>query len=435
MEHDRAAYKTGIMGEDGMKKRIACIFICIVILLSVPSCSSKKEIDFGFFSGNFNPFTVINTYDYAVTALTQSTLYTEVIEDSDTLILYDAATQGVGLADIYPTNSEDNTYRIYEITLADDIYFSNGDPITAKDVAFSMYVYADLDYYGWSNVGASLIDGLKNYQYRNSRANNVVISDDQIEFELNNPSDATKKYIREKVVLPVLEEEYDWVTRLYTDDAFKGTEAEEHIKLYPEANDLFAFYYSTDKSYVAAKNKTQLINDIADQIGTDYKLLSTIYGSDLSYIAKKQVERALTEQELKNSGEPVNNISGIKIIDDKHLEVRINTVSETQVEMAFGFFVVPFSVYGKGSTFDGNGFVIDTDYVFDKSLKPVGAGPCVFEGYKSGKYVNLSENKHYYKETTFEPDVKLVETGNTNVSPDDKYFITTEDVFIAEFKK
>ncbi len=418
-----------------MKKRIVCILICVAVLLSLGSCSSAKKVDFGFFSGNFNPFTVINTYDFAVTALTQQTLFTEVIDDSDTYILYDAATQGVGIADIYPTNSEDNTYRIYEITLADDIYFSNGDPITAKDVAFSMYAYADLDYYGWSNVGVSLIDGLKNYQYHNSRAQNVIIKDEQLEYELANPSEATKKYLREKVVLPVLEEEYDWVCRLYTDDAFKGTEAEEHMKLYPNANDLFAFYYATDKNYVAAKDKDQLINDIADQIGTDYELLSTIYGSDLSYIAKKQAERALIEAELQNSGERVDKISGIKIVDDKHLEVRVNTVSEIQVELAFGFFVVPFSVYGKGSTFDGEGFVLDTDYIFDKSLKPVGAGPCVFENYKSGKYIDLTKNQHYYKEVDFERDVRLIETGNSNTSPEDDYFITTEDVYIADYKK
>ncbi len=418
-----------------MKKRIVCILMCIAVLLSLGSCSKSKTVDFGFFSGNFNPFTVINTYDFAVTALTQQAIFTEVIEDSDTLILYDAATRGVGIADIYPTNSDDNTYRIYEVTLADDIYFSNGDPITAKDVAFSMYAYADLDYHGWSKVGVSFIDGLKNYQYHNSRAQNVIIKEEQLEAELNTPSEATKKYLREKVVLPVLEEEYEWVKRLYTDKAFKGTEAEEHIKLYPNANDLFAFYYATDKNYVAAKDKNQLISDIADQIGTDYKLLSEIYGSDLSILAKKQAERALIEAELQNSGERVDSISGIKIIDDKHLEVRVNSISEAQVELVFGFFVVPFSVYGKGSTFDGNGFVIDTDYIFDKSLKPVGAGPCVFEEYKAGKYINLSENNKYYKETNFDCNVKLIETGNSNVNPDEDYFITTEDVYIAEYKK
>ncbi len=417
-----------------MKKRIICILMCIVVILSVASCSRKKTVNFGFFEGNFNPFTVINNYDFAVTALTQQTLYTEVIKDSDTYILYDAATQGVGIADIYPVNSEDNTYRIYKISLADDIYFSNGDPITAKDVAFSMYVYADLEYYGFSNVGASLIDGLKNYQYRNSRAENVVLTEDQVEFELNNPSDATKKYLREKVVLPVLEEEYEWVRRLYTDDAFKGTEAEEHIKLYPNANDLFAFYYSIDKNYTPAKDKDQLINDIADQIGTDYELLSQIYGSDLTTLAKRQAERSLIENELKNSGERVDSISGIEIIDDKNLNVRINSVSESQVDRAFGFFVVPFSVYGKGSTFDGKGFIIDTNYVFDKSLKPVGAGPCVFESYKAGDFVKLSENKHYYKEAPVDCNVKLVETGNSNTNPEQGYFITRDDVYVSDFE-
>lgn len=418
-----------------MKKRIACIIICLVILLSLGSCSSAKKVEFGYFTGNFNPFTVINNYDFSVTALTQQTLYTEVIRDSDTYILFDAATQGVGICDIYPVNSEDNTYRIYEITIADDVYFSNGDPITAKDVAFSMYAFADVNYYGWSQLNISLIDGLKNYMFHNSRAENVIVTEEQIEYELGNPSEKTKQYLRENVVIPVLEEEYDWVCRLYTDKAYVGTEAEEHIKLYPKANDLFAFYYSTDKNYVPASNKDKLISDIADQIGTDYELLSTIYGSDLSYLAKRQAERALIEEDLESGGgEYVENIRGIKIVDDKKLEVRINSTSDAQVDMAFGIFVVPFSVYGKGSTFNGEGFKIDADTVFDKSIEPVGAGPCVFKGYKSGKYVSLAKNKYYYKEAGFEQNVRLIETGNTNVNPDDAYFITSDDVCIAEYE-
>ncbi len=418
-----------------MKKRIACLFICLVILLSLGSCNKKATTDFGFFTGNFNPFTVINNYDFSVTALTQSTLYTEVLEDSEAYILFDAATQGVGICDIYPVNSEDNTYRIYEITISDDAYFSNGDPVTAKDVAFSMYVYADLEYYGWSRIGVSRIDGIKNYRYHNSRAENVIVTEEQIEYELNNPSEKTKQYIREKVVLPVLEEEYDWVCRLYSDDAYKGTEVEEHIKLYPNANDLFAFYYSTDENYVAAKNKDKLISDIADQIGTDYKLLSTIYGSDLTALSQRQAERALIEEDLASGGgEYVENISGIKIIDDKTLEVRVNSVSDTHIEIAFGMFVAPFSVYGKGSTFNGEGFKIDTDTVFDTSIKPVGAGPCAFDSYKPGKYVSLSENKYYYKEVDFERNIKLIETGNTNSNPDDSYFIIPENVFLTQLE-
>lgn len=417
-------------------KKIISVIICLVILLSLGSCSASKKVEFGFFSGNFNPFTVINNFDFSVTALTQQTLYTEVVRDNEAYILFDAATQGVGICDIYPVNSEDNTYRIYEITIADDVYFSNGDPITAKDVAFSMYAFADVEYYGWSQLNVSLIDGLKNYMFHNSRAENVIVTEEQLEYELNNPSEKTKQYIREKVVIPVLEEEYDWVCRLYTDEAYIGTEAEEHIKLYPKANDLFAFYYSTDKNYVPASNKDKLISDIADQIGTDYELLSTIYGSDLTYLAKRQAERALIEEDLASGGgDYVENIRGIKIIDDKKLEVRVNSISDLQVDRAFGIFVVPFSVYGKGSTFNGEGFKIDTETVFDKSLEPVGAGPCVFKGYKPGKYVSLGENKHYYKEVDFDRNVKLIETGNTNVNPEDSYFITSDEVCLSDYEK
>ena len=39
--------------------------LCLAVLLSLGSCGSKKTEDFGFFEGNFNPFTVINFTSYS----------------------------------------------------------------------------------------------------------------------------------------------------------------------------------------------------------------------------------------------------------------------------------------------------------------------------------------------------------------------------------
>ena len=120
------------------------------------------------------------------------------------------------------------------------------------------------------------------------------------------------------------------------------------------------------------------------------------------------------------------------IIDEKTLTVRLNDKSEDALEKALGVFVVPFDVYGKECSFDGVGFDIDIASVLDNTLEPIGAGPCVFEGYKKGKGVKLSKNKHYFKDEPFECKVTLVETGNSQTPPDTTYFTVYDERLLVK---
>lgn len=49
-----------------------------------------------------------------------------------------------GLSDITVTQGEDET--VYDIKLRDDVKFSDGEPLTADDLIFTLYVYSDTDY-------------------------------------------------------------------------------------------------------------------------------------------------------------------------------------------------------------------------------------------------------------------------------------------------
>lgn len=417
-----------------MKKRLLCIILCALLLLS--SCGiTRKKVDFSYFNDNFNPFSVIGNTNLSAVALTQAYILTKQPDKSDSAqsyIDYYAHSNGVGIADITVAEAEDSSYVDYTVKLGDNVKFSNGDPVTAKDVAFSLYVYCDIDYNGWAQVDQSFIDGLAEYRYGNSEADEIVFNDDQIENELKYPSDKTKEYIRELIVLPVLEEEYRWVEHLYTDPAYEGTEADELIKTYPDVNDLFAYYYSLDQNYTPADDKDTLISDIADQFGADYETLSVIYGSDLSTQAEECARRALTEAAVAGMrGETVTSIRGITIVDDKTLTVRLTQTAEEYLENALGVFVLPFSVYGKNCSFDGVGFDIDIESVLDPTLEPIGAGPCVFKGYKAGEGVKLSANKHYFRDPGFEQNVMLVETGDSLTARDDTYFTVYEERLVV----
>lgn len=420
-----------------MKKRVVVLLVCVLLIIS--SCSfSQKKVDFDYFYENFNPLSVIGNSNMSAVALTQAYVLTKTADaalDSIPYIDYEAYTNGYGIADVDVNEAEDRSYVDYTVKIGDDVKFSNGKDVTAKDVAFTLYVCCDIDYSGWAPVRYGSIDGMTEYQYGYSEAADIVITDEQIENELKNPSEKTQAYLLDRVIFPVLEEEYRWIEHLYTDPAYKGTEAEELIKTYPEACDLFAYYYSTDQNYVPAKDKSALLSDISDMYVTDIDLLSTIYGTDLSANAQACARRSLTEAALEGiNGQKVNHIRGINIIDEKTLTVRLNDVSEDALEKALGVFVVPFDVYGKNCNFDGIGFEIDIASVLDQSLEPVGAGPCVFEGYKAGKGVSFSENEHYFKEVPFECDVMLVETGNSQTSRDNPYVTIFDERLVVTEK-
>ena len=416
-----------------MKKKIVALILVSLLLLS--SCSfSRKKVDFDYFHDNFNPLSVIGNSNMSAAALTQAYLLAKTADptlDSVAFIDYEAYTNGVGIADI--TYQEDENSVLYTVKIGDNVKFSNGKDVTAKDAAFTLYACCDIDYSGWAPVKYGTIDGMVEYQYGCEEAADVVITDEQIENELKNPSEKTKAYLLERVIFPVLEEEYRWVEHLYTDPAYKGTEAEELIKENPTANELFAYYYLVDGKVARVHDKDALIKDIAEMYVTDIDLLSTIYGSDLKESAKEQAKRALTETALEGmSVTKTEHIRGINIIDEKTLTVRLNDKSEDALEKALGVFVVPFDVYGKECSFDGVGFDIDIASVLDNTLEPIGAGPCVFEGYKKGKGVKLSKNKHYFKEEPFECKVTLVETGNSQTPPDTTYFTVYDERLIVK---
>ena len=68
-----------------------------------------------------------------------------------------------GIADIEVVQNEDGTVD-YNITMRDDIVFSDGTPMTIDDVIFSMYVLSDPTYDGSSTFYSVPIEGMEEYR-------------------------------------------------------------------------------------------------------------------------------------------------------------------------------------------------------------------------------------------------------------------------------
>ena len=120
--------------------------------------------------GKFSPFFYLSNADNEVVSLTQISLLTvdrvgnPVLEGIEGMTREYNGTEYTyyGPADIDITENEDGSVY-YDITMRDDIVFSDGEPATIDDVIFGIYVYLDPTYDGNSTMRSLPIEGLDAY--------------------------------------------------------------------------------------------------------------------------------------------------------------------------------------------------------------------------------------------------------------------------------
>ena len=125
----------------------------------------------GEFDGVFNPFFSTSAYDSSVVGQTQISMLSA--DDTGNKVVFGKDEPVVTLdyseimydANGNPTSTGDpDGTTVYQMVLKDDILFSDGQPLTAHDVLFNMYVYLDPNYTGSSTMYSTDIVGLRNYQ-------------------------------------------------------------------------------------------------------------------------------------------------------------------------------------------------------------------------------------------------------------------------------
>lgn len=132
-----------------------------------PLLLSTLEVD-----GVFNPFFASSGTDSSVVGMTQLGMLTstdngEVAygEDEDTLVLdyEDVLDYGANGPDHVDLDHDTRTTTFYFV-LKNDVKFSNGTPVTIKDVLFNLYVYLDMAYTGSATIYSTDIIGLQEYR-------------------------------------------------------------------------------------------------------------------------------------------------------------------------------------------------------------------------------------------------------------------------------
>nr|MBQ4319299.1 hypothetical protein [Clostridia bacterium] len=159
--------------------------LTLSLMLTLTSCTAISDnadtplvCAYSEFDGKFSPFYADTVYDRDVVAMTHLSLLTT---DRMGEVVYNAvegetrAYNGTdytyrGICDIAVERTADAT--TYRLTLADDLYFSDGHKADADDIIFNYYVYLDPAYIGSSTLASYDIVGLE--AYRSGSAPNIA---------------------------------------------------------------------------------------------------------------------------------------------------------------------------------------------------------------------------------------------------------------------
>ena len=157
-------------------KRIICLLLAMIMLFAsfsaLMSCNSVKidnestrlVLSTSELDGVFNPFYSTSGPDNTIIGMTQIGMLTTdkdgkpaYGEDEACVVLdYQAVTEKDGAGNI--------AYTTYYFVLKNNLKFSNGSPLTMRDVLFNLYEYLDPAYYGSSTIYSTDIVGLKAYR-------------------------------------------------------------------------------------------------------------------------------------------------------------------------------------------------------------------------------------------------------------------------------
>lgn len=321
-----------------------------------------------------------------------------------------------GIADCDVTQNDDGTV-VYDFTLRDDIKFSDGEPLTADDVIFSMYVFADPTYDGAATFYTLPIKGMEDYRSGMDTLGNIILAagrdntdfttftEDQMNAYWAAVDEEGEKFAQDIV---------DYCVANYPDYLESVGNSEVALGMFA-----WGFGDVNDDGTVLTGAGTGTEYNIADLTIADYWTeLQAKYDNDL--VTMSETEAAgddlftmLNEDYPEftqgiTTGDSAANISGIEKTGDYSLRVTMDKFDAVAIYQ-LGVAVAPLHYYGDTSKYDYDnnmfGFTKgDLSIVKDKTTQPLGAGPYKFDSYENG-VVTFTANENYFKG---EPKIKTI---------------------------
>jgi peptide/nickel transport system substrate-binding protein len=314
------------------------------------------------------------------------------------------------------TENDDGTVY-YDMTIRDDIYFTDGTNATIDDVIFGLYVVLDPTYDGSTTMYSMPIEGLAEY-----RQNNTTLT---------------------KYLASVGEGNADLT--LVTEEQQNNFWTAFHDGLVPFAQEIVDYCvengYADDGDVVGAASAWGFdledgatVEDFAMLIGDSYDWVYSAMevesaGSALSDLIDEDVYNNYPSTSVV-TGESADYISGIQKTGDYSLRIVTTELDATMIYQ-LSVPIAPMAYYGDASLYDydNNSFGFpkgDLSIVKSKTSEPLGAGAYIFDNYSNGVvYFDVNENYYLgcpkiahlnYKETSEADKITGIVAGTLDVS-------------------
>lgn len=364
------------------------------------------------FGQKFSTFFATTAYDNDVVDLTTGGLLTADREgnivrngiEGETIPYNGTDYTYYGMGDVEVVENDDGTVD-YNLTMRDDIVFSDGEPANIDDVIFGIYVMADPTYDGSNTIYAVPIEGMDAYRGGMEALTNVIleagpdaVSDktnkEDTEYFWNAFNAAGEKFCQSIA---------DYVIANYGAEDFKsavemwGYEAEDTATMWQQIIAKYG-YDITDNGINAEKAEKDFSEYLNEELGDK----ADMYAAGVS------------------TGDSAANISGIERTGDYSMTVHCTKFDATAI-YNMSFPIAPLHYYGDPSAYDyeNNQFGFtkgDLSIVKSKTSQPLGCGPYTFDSYENG-VVTLVANPSYFKGEPKIKYIRMVESVDADYVP------------------
>ena len=372
--------------------------------------------------GKFSPYFYLSNADNKIVSLTQVSLLTIDRVGNPVLNGIEGETRSYngtdytyyGPADIVVTKNEDGTVT-YDVTMRDDIVFSDGETANIDDVIFGLYVYLDPTYDGNATMYSLPIKGLKEYRSGMEPLYKLLMAAGQDNTDFTNWDEATQTAFWTEG-LPAAGEAFAQSICDYVVNA--GYNAEDDSVAAKAAN--WGYELAEDATL------TDFFNAMVAKYEGDYDLASSTEiasGSLWSYLDPAYTVGITT-------GDSAPNISGIERTGDYSMRITTTKVDATMI-YKLQLPIAPMHYYGDESLYDyeNNSFGFpkgDLSIVKEKTSTPMGAGPYQFKEYTNGVvyyesydgyYLGAPKIKYFnYMETTEANMITGLQAGTLDIA-------------------
>lgn len=306
-----------------------------------------------------------------------------------------------GMGDVDVVQNDDGSVD-YNLTMRDDIVFSDGTPATIDDVIFGIYVMADPSYDGSSTIYALPIEGMADY-YNSQQYLYKLLAEagrDNTDFTLWDEATQTAFWASvdaagEKFAQEII----NYVVASYNTDDYAATieATPDEITADPALQVKFGMNMwgygdawtegATAADYWAAIEAAY--GDIIEASDTETA------GSSLFDL----MDDFADYDKLVATGDDVPSIKGIIRTGDYSLTVHMTEYDATAI-YNMSFSITPLHHYGDVSKYDydNNKFGFDKgdlSGVKAKTTEPLGCGPYIFKSYENG-VVTMEANPTYF---------------------------------------